>query len=79
MGIEGLAQLGVQLGHHLARVLVEQIDEALQHVQMESGRNQLAMRSPLVTWERSMDGFILNRVISHRITKIKEKTNTYRY
>lgn len=49
MGIEGLAHLGVQLGHHLTRILVEQIDEALQHVQMEGGRDQLTMRTPLVS------------------------------
>lgn len=38
----------VQFSNHLARVLVEQIDEALEHVQMECGRDELAMRTPFV-------------------------------
>lgn len=46
--VERFTTFLVQFSNHLARVLVEQIDEALEHVQMECGRDEFAMRTPFV-------------------------------
>lgn len=49
MTVKSFSHLIRQLLHHMTRVLVEQIYETLQHVEMESGRDYPAMRSPFVT------------------------------
>lgn len=50
VGIKGFASLLAHLGHHLAGVFVEQVDEALQDVQVECGCYQLAVRSPFISY-----------------------------
>lgn len=47
--VEFLANFFAHLVNHSARVCVEQINETLQHVQMESRGNQFAMSSPFLS------------------------------
>lgn len=47
--VEGLSVEGAHLLAHVPAVVVEQLDEALQHVEVESRRDQFPMRPPFVT------------------------------
>lgn len=49
MAIERFPGLLVHLIHHQSGILVEQIDEALEHVQMEGRSDEFAMLAPFVT------------------------------
>lgn len=51
MAIECFTGFLVHLFHHLARVFIEQINEALQDVQMEGRSDEFAMLTPFVTWK----------------------------
>lgn len=50
MAIECFTGFLVHFVHHLARVFIEQINEALEDVQMEGRCNEFAMLAPFVTW-----------------------------
>ena len=50
MAIKRFAGFLVHLLHHQSGVFIEQIDEALEHVQMEGGSDELAVLTPFVTW-----------------------------
>jgi len=73
MAIKSATILRTQFPHHITRVLVEQLDEALQDIQMECGCNQFAVRSPFLTCNNRWSGNV-EPIVHTRYSYKKKKT-----